>query len=294
MRKEHERLLAIEIEKTDKGLKRNVGVVNGDWGRAIPINCIVLDTRFKESFVISYGNEDINEVAGLKTFISERNRQYEIDYMMFLPEKEKRNGFPVYEEAYEKMKERATGISIALGLPFYDLTKEDCCERCKRNYPVEESKAYKKHIKISFADFKEKGLATKFTQLEKESNKQIQESNLCRNCLKEESQKIINDGEELYKSIKYPNKNKETNKREYIPAKLRIEILNESARYVDEFNKTIPCCSFCGTTAKETSLHIDHIVPVSKGGKTEKENLQVLCEQCNLQKSNKHVLIINT
>ena len=27
-------------------------------------------------------------------------------------------------------------------------------------------------------------------------------------------------------------------------------------------------------------LHVDHIVPVSKGGKTEMHNLQTLCEAC--------------
>ena len=34
-------------------------------------------------------------------------------------------------------------------------------------------------------------------------------------------------------------------------------------------------------------LHIDHIVPVSKGGKTVPSNLQVLCSKCNGNKSNK-------
>ncbi len=31
-------------------------------------------------------------------------------------------------------------------------------------------------------------------------------------------------------------------------------------------------------------IHIDHIVPVSKGGKTVPSNLQVLCAKCNLGK----------
>lgn len=35
-------------------------------------------------------------------------------------------------------------------------------------------------------------------------------------------------------------------------------------------------------------LHIDHIVPFSKGGKTILENLQTLCEDCNLGKGNRH------
>jgi len=46
-------------------------------------------------------------------------------------------------------------------------------------------------------------------------------------------------------------------------------------------------CALCGATKKETSLHADHIKPRSKGGKTEYDNLQVLCAKCNLSKGNK-------
>ena len=49
-------------------------------------------------------------------------------------------------------------------------------------------------------------------------------------------------------------------------------------------------CTSCGATPPThgVSLHVDHIVPVSKGGKTEMNNLQTLCEPCNLGKSNRH------
>jgi ATP adenylyltransferase len=46
-------------------------------------------------------------------------------------------------------------------------------------------------------------------------------------------------------------------------------------------------CALCGATKDESPLHIDHIIPRSKGGKTEYSNLQVLCAQHNLAKSNK-------
>jgi hypothetical protein len=48
-------------------------------------------------------------------------------------------------------------------------------------------------------------------------------------------------------------------------------------------------CKQCGASpAKDSSvvLHIDHIIPWSKGGDTTFENLQTLCLQCNLGKSN--------
>jgi 5-methylcytosine-specific restriction endonuclease McrA len=49
-------------------------------------------------------------------------------------------------------------------------------------------------------------------------------------------------------------------------------------------------CRRCGATPEThgVSLHVDHIIPVSKGGKTELGNLQTLCETCNLGKSNRH------
>src|SRR5216683_2707298 len=37
------------------------------------------------------------------------------------------------------------------------------------------------------------------------------------------------------------------------------------------------------------NLEMDHIVPVSKGGKTEESNLQTLCRRCNRAKSKKLV-----
>jgi len=34
-------------------------------------------------------------------------------------------------------------------------------------------------------------------------------------------------------------------------------------------------------------FHIDHIIPLSKGGENTKENLQVICRTCNLKKGAK-------
>ncbi len=63
-------------------------------------------------------------------------------------------------------------------------------------------------------------------------------------------------------------------KRQKIPAGLRRRVLER-----DEYR-----CVKCGSWHK---LHIDHIVPVSKGGPTKIDNLQVLCQRCNLQKGNR-------
>ena len=63
-------------------------------------------------------------------------------------------------------------------------------------------------------------------------------------------------------------------KREHIPAKLRHEVFKR-----DNYR-----CRECGAKNKETTLEIDHIVPVSKGESNNITNLQTLCKKCNRSK----------
>lgn len=44
-------------------------------------------------------------------------------------------------------------------------------------------------------------------------------------------------------------------------------------------------CAYCHNDFAESEMHGDHIRPWSKGGKTEYENLQMLCTSCNIKKS---------
>ncbi len=43
-------------------------------------------------------------------------------------------------------------------------------------------------------------------------------------------------------------------------------------------------CQYCGRRFPAKELTMDHIVPLSKGGKTTKGNLAVCCKTCNIQK----------
>lgn len=44
-------------------------------------------------------------------------------------------------------------------------------------------------------------------------------------------------------------------------------------------------CNICGASvASGALLHVDHIVPLSRGGKTERGNLRALCMTCNIGK----------
>ncbi|MBQ4167275.1 MAG: HNH endonuclease [Clostridia bacterium] len=68
------------------------------------------------------------------------------------------------------------------------------------------------------------------------------------------------------------------NQRKLLTKELRKEIIERD-------NYT---CQICGKyMPDEVGLHIDHIVPIAKGGKTVKSNLQGLCSKCNGKKSSK-------
>lgn len=65
--------------------------------------------------------------------------------------------------------------------------------------------------------------------------------------------------------------------------KLMTKELREYVAIRDNFT-----CQQCGKYMPDgVGLHIDHIIPISKGGKSIASNLQVLCSKCNGSKSNK-------
>lgn len=47
------------------------------------------------------------------------------------------------------------------------------------------------------------------------------------------------------------------------------------------------CCNACMCCLDESGFHVDHIVPISKGGSNWPSNLQLLCPSCNLSKGSK-------
>ena len=62
--------------------------------------------------------------------------------------------------------------------------------------------------------------------------------------------------------------------------------INLRMRFIVLKRDNFKCCACGASPAKDPSvtLHVDHIVPWSKGGETLIDNLQTLCSKCNLGK----------
>lgn len=46
-------------------------------------------------------------------------------------------------------------------------------------------------------------------------------------------------------------------------------------------------CYYCGGSFPPASLTMDHLIPLSRGGRSNKENIVACCKECNNQKKNK-------
>lgn len=62
-----------------------------------------------------------------------------------------------------------------------------------------------------------------------------------------------------------------------IPKRLRFEVLRRDNH----------ACRYCGATAPDVKLVVDHVVPESLGGATEPSNLVTACEPCNSGKTSR-------
>jgi len=59
-----------------------------------------------------------------------------------------------------------------------------------------------------------------------------------------------------------------------IPLHLRRRVLERDGYY----------CVYCDEDLRDAEIHMDHVIPESKGGPTTYDNLQVTCRKCNLAK----------
>lgn len=91
---------------------------------------------------------------------------------------------------------------------------------------------------------------------------------------------------------------KERHRRQELEKIIRQELIDSGELYGDQpkrppiprevvdaiYRRDGGKCVYCGSTQ---NLQLDHIIPFSRGGATTIENLQLLCQKCNIEKSNK-------
>ena len=64
----------------------------------------------------------------------------------------------------------------------------------------------------------------------------------------------------------------------------RRRTLRQRRRHLFQLN---PVCKYCGVALQWESSTVDHVVPISKGGTNDLQNLVLACKPCNTRKGNK-------
>ncbi len=98
------------------------------------------------------------------------------------------------------------------------------------------------------------------------------------------------DNEKTYNTREIKSLIEKDTERKIINNSIKHErsLMTDSLRY-DILKRDNFRCQICGATQEDgVKLHVDHIKPISKGGKTEPSNLRTLCERCNFGKSAKY------
>lgn len=77
-----------------------------------------------------------------------------------------------------------------------------------------------------------------------------------------------------------PSKAKNSHAKKKSPIQKRSRSIALSVR-IDVLTRDGYKCVYCGRSSQQIDLEIDHIIPYSKGGSNQIDNLQTLCFDCN-------------
>ena len=85
---------------------------------------------------------------------------------------------------------------------------------------------------------------------------------------------------------------KEALSREELKEINRRKKISDTTRYavLERAGFKCQCCGSKPLKNNDVILHIDHIIPHSLGGSDNVDNLQVLCDKCNLSKQNRFII----
>lgn len=115
-------------------------------------------------------------------------------------------------------------------------------------------------------------------------------------------QGLLEEGDEIERIIKALPEIKKRIKIREKPAKLRVQIREKSSKLASYENSSRKIgrsvakkltkeaiyplkCPYCQKPTEKTQTHVDHINPISNGGLSIEKNMILVCQDCNLRKS---------
>lgn len=256
----------------------------------VAISFIVRSASTKRKHLVEETSELISGIIKLNKEYNFRNVEHKLQYDEYVSSKAKYDKFNIEDYFNKIVITNYGGIiekaeNILYNSQLYDKYKNEVAN-LKSNATVESTKqlkiSYKSYTKIEnelFNELKLKPTTKCFVTCTVNYTSPAGRNEYSR-WEQFDISTVPQRYEQLKKQLEYQNS-------EVVKRKRERSLMTPSLRY-DIMRRDGFKCVLCGRTADDgVKLHIDHIIPVSKGGKTVRENLRTLCEDCNLGKSDK-------
>ena len=182
--------------------------------------------------------------------------------------------------------------------------KDECREKCKKcikQYQKKNAERLKKYRQENAEQFKEYERQYYQENIERIKGRKKQHYQENAERLKETCKQYQQKNPERYKEYRKQYLQTERGRESFYRSNLKRKSYKHKVNFTPHERKVIldrdnwKCCN-CGIKVHDRSTgdwntpdkaHIDHIIPLSKGGNSEPSNLQTLCRTCNLSKNNK-------
>lgn len=159
---------------------------------------------------------------------------------------------------------------------YYENNKEKILEQCKQNREKNKEEIAARH-KVYYQDNKSRIQEYKLKY--REENKDF---------LKKQGKKYYNQNKEAFLEKCSRYRSTEKGKIVHKNSCLKRRALKRQGDVISddllELQQNAKVCYWCNKSLKNKQVHIDHYIPLSKGGEHTQSNLVVSCGACNMQK----------